>query len=336
MSADGWSNLFITVTKRKTSVKLHSGRKETPRRRNKVRLYSMLATIGLLLVILIGSYVALQPRVEDLPATVPFRHEDWMMFVPSSAQFVAYVNYRACMESTGNYSLFGDDPLLEIYSPSYALYATSIEYEVSVNLPTQGSKETSPTAGIVKIDSQELKDLEKALQSSTILHKTHHGDTTIFDLLVRHKERNPQLVSASLAIAFEHIIFAEGTGSANIIGLILDTTSSESHQLFSLESSRTAVYASGGSSGDYLALFMATFPTQIEGANIMMKTVKSASTSVTTQIALSFDNQGKAEGQYGAVRNLYSGGSAYWVLGPFVVAKFNHEISTLRDEIRGL
>jgi hypothetical protein len=81
---------------------------------------------------------------------------------------------------------------------------------------------------------------------------------------------------------------------------------------------------------------MATFPTQIEGANTMMKTVKSASSSVTTQIALSFDNQGKAEGQYRAVRNLYSGGSDYWVLGPFVVVKFNHEISTLRDEIRGL
>jgi len=336
MSADGWSNLFITVTKRKRPVKPHSGRKETPRHRNKVRLYSMVATIGLLLVILIGSYVAFQPKVEDLPATVPFQHEDWMIFVPSSAQFVAYVNYRACIEATGNYSLFGDYPLLEIYLPPYTLYATSIEYEVSVNLPSQGSKETSPTASIVKIDSQELKDLEKALQSSTILHNTHHGDTTIFDLLVRHKERNPQLVSASLAITHERIIFAEGAGSANIIGLILDTIGSESRQLFSLESSRTAVYASGGSSGDYLALFVATFPTQIEGANVMMKTVKSVSSSVTTQIALSFDNQGKAEGQYRAVRNLYSGGSAYWVLGPFVVAKFNHEISTLRDEIRGL
>jgi hypothetical protein len=336
VSADGWSNLFIIVPKRKAPVKPHSGRKGTPRRRNKVRLYSMLATIGLLLVILIGSYVALQPRVEDLPVTVPFRHEDWMMFVPSSAQFVAYVNYRSCMEATGNYSLFGDDPLLEIYSPSYALYATSIEYEVSVNLPSQGSKETSPTASVIKIGSQELKDLEKALQSSTILHKTNHGDTIIFDLLTRHKERNPQLASASLAITNERIVFAEGTGTANTIGLILDTVGYESRQLFSLESSRTAVYASGGSSGDYLALSVATFPTQIEGANMMMKTVKSASSSVTTQIALSFDSQEKAKGEYGAVRNLYSGGSAYWVLGPFVVAKFNHEISTLRDEIRGL
>jgi hypothetical protein len=96
------------------------------------------------------------------------------------------------------------------------------------------------------------------------------------------------------------------------------------------------VYASGGSSGDYLALFAATFPTQIEGANIMMKTVKSASSSVTTQIALSFGSQDKAKVQYRAVKDLYSGGSDYWVLGPFVVARFNREISTLRNEIRGL
>ena len=336
MSADGWSNLFITVTKRRRSVKPHSGRKERPRQRSKVRLYTMVATIALILVALIGSYIALQPRVEDLPAAVPFQYEDWMMYVPSSAEFVGYINYRACMEATGNYSLFGDDPLLEIYSPPYALYATSIEYEVSVNLPSQGSKETSPTANVIKIGLQDLKDLEKALQSSTILRKTNHGGTVIFDLLARRKDRNPQLVSASLAIARERVIFAEGTGTANTIGLILDTVGYESRQLFSLESSRTAVYASGGSSGDYLAFFVATFPTQIEGANIMMKTVKSTSNSVTTQIALSFDSQNKAEGEYSAVRNLYSGGSDYWVLGPFVVAKFNHEISTLRDEIRGL
>jgi hypothetical protein len=317
-------------------VNSHSGRKEKPRQRNKVRLYSMLATFGLLLVILIGSYVALQPRVADLPATIPFQHGDWMTFVPSSAQFVGYVNYRGCMEATGNYSLFGTDPLLEIYYPPYALYATSIEYEVSVNLPSQGSKETSPTVSIVKINSQELEDLENALQSSTYLRKIRHGDTALFDLLIRHKERNPQLVPASLAIAHERIIFAEGTGAANSVGLILDTIGYESRQLFSLESSRAVAYASGGSSGDYLALFVATFPTQIEGANIMMKTVRSASNLVTTQIALSFDTQNKAKSQYQAVKNLYSGGSDYSVLGPFVVARFNREISTLRNEIRGL
>jgi hypothetical protein len=295
----------------------------------------MVGTIGLLVVILVGSYVALQPRVEDLPATVPFQHEGWMVFIPSSAQFVAYVNYRGCMEATGNYSLFGNDPLLDMYLPSYALYATFIEYEVTVNLPGQ-TKEGSPTVSIVKIDSQELNDLQKALESSTSLRRTHHGDAVIIDVLIRHKELSPPLVSASLAIAHGSIVFAEGTGSTSSVSLILDTADYTSRQLFSLESARTALYASGGSSGDYLAFFMATFPTQIEGANTMMKTVKSASSSVTTQIALSFDNQGKAEGQYRAVRNLYSGGSDYWILGQFVVAKFSHEISSLRDEIRGL
>jgi hypothetical protein len=239
------------------------------------------------------------------------------------------------MEATGNYSLFGTDPLLDMYLPSYALYATFIEYEVSVNLPGQ-TKEGSPTVSIVKIDSQELNDLQKALESSTNLRRTHHGDAVIIDVLIRHKEQSPPLVSASLAITHGFIVFAEGTGSTSSVSLILDTADYTSRQLFSLESARTALYASGGSNGDYLAFFMATFPTQIEGANTMMKTVKSASSSVTTQIALSFDNQGKAEGQYRAVRNLYSGGSDYWILGQFVVAKFSHEISSLRDEIRGL
>jgi hypothetical protein len=328
--------LFITVTSRKTSAKTHSDKRDKHKQHSRVRLYSMLVTIALLLVILIGSYAALQTRVEDLPATVPFQYAEWMVFVPDSAQFVGYVNYRACMDTTGNYSLFGNDPLLEMYLPPFTLYAQSIEYEASVNLPARTAKEASPTVNIIKIALQDLNALQRTLESSTILHRTHHGTSVIYDLLVLHKRQNPQLVPASLAVADEHIVLSEGTGTASSVGTVLDAAASESHRLFSLESARKALYAAGGSSGGYLALFMATFPTQIEGANIMMKTVKSTSTVVTIQMALSFDNQDKARAQYNAVKRLYTGGSDYWILGQFVVAKFDHDISELRQDVRGL
>jgi hypothetical protein len=240
------------------------------------------------------------------------------------------------MDTTGNYSLFGNDPLLEMYLPSFTLYAQSIEYEASVNLPARTAKEASPTVNIIKIAPQDLNALQRTLESSTILHRTHHGTNVVYDVLVLHKGQNPQLVPASVAVAGEHIVLSEGTGTASSVGTALDAAASESHRLFSLESARTALYAAGGSSGDYLALFMATFPTQIEGANMMMKTVKSASTAVTIQMALSFDNQDKARAQYNAVKRLYTGGSDYWILGQFVVAKFDHNISELRQDIRGL
>jgi len=270
-----------------------------------------------------------------LPTTIPFRHENWMAFVPSSAEFVAYVNYRACIETSGNQSLFGVDPLLEIYSLPYVLYPKSIEYEVAVNLPSQGSKEVSPTVGVLKIDSQELSGLQEALQSSTKLRRTTHGGYTIYDLLIRHKERQTQLVSAILTIAHEHIVFAEGAGTSSLVTQILDTADYASNQLFSSESARTALYASGGG-GDYLAFFAAAFPTQIQGASIAMKTVKSASGLVMSQIALSFDSQDKARSQFQAVKNLYTGGSNYWILGQFVVVKFSYQMSDLSQQIRGL
>lgn len=147
----------------------------------------MLATIALLAVILIGSYLTVQPRVEALPPTIPFHREDWMIYVPSSAQFVAYVDYPMCFDASGNYSLFGTNPLIEIYSPPFLVYPKSIQYELAVNMPAQGSQEESPTATVLKIESQELKSLEEALQSSATLRRTTYGSYTIFDLLVRHR-----------------------------------------------------------------------------------------------------------------------------------------------------
>lgn len=295
----------------------------------------MLITITLLLVIVLASYISLQPRVETLPTNVPFHNENWMIFVPSSVQFAAYVEYRACIETTGNQSLFGTDPLFEIYSPPFVVYPYSIEYELALNLPSPGSQQASPTVSILKIDSQELQDLQRTLQSSTDLRRTQHGSYTIFDLLIRHKELQTQLVSATLVIAHAHLLFAEGAGSMSYLIQILDTTDYAPDQLFFSQSARTALYASGGDD-DYLAFFAAAFPTQIEGASVVMKTVTSTPGSVAAQIALSFDNQDKARVQYQAVKNLYAGGSDYWILGQFVVVKFNYQMSELSQQIRGL
>jgi hypothetical protein len=259
-----------------------------------------------------------------------------MAFVPSSAEFVAYVNYRACIETSGNQSLFGVGPLLEIYSPTYLIYPKSIEYEVAITLPSQGSKEVSPTVSVLKIESQELRSFEEALQSSTKLRTTTHGGYTIYDLLVRHKERQTQLVSATLTIAHEDIVFAEGAGTMTLVTHVLDAADNPPSQLFSSEPARTALYASGGAGGDYLAFFAAAFPTQIEGASILTKTVSDASGSVASQIAISFDSQDKARSQYQAVKNLYTGGRDYWILGQFVVVKFSYQLSELDRQIRGL
>jgi hypothetical protein len=122
----------------------------------------------------------------------------------------------------------------------------------------------------------------------------------------------------------------------NLLTVVLDTIDSPPSQLFSSDSARAALYASGGASGSYLAFFAAPFPTQIEGASMLTKTVSSASGMVMSQIALSFDSQDKAKSEYQAVKNLYTGGSDYWILGQFVVAKFSYQMSDLSQQVRGL
>jgi len=92
----------------------------------------------------------------------------------------------------------------------------------------------------------------------------------------------------------------------------------------------------GEADNDYLGLLVATFPTQVERAKTAMKTVRTASQTVTSQIAFSFDSQDQARIRYGSVKELYTGGKDYWILGPFDVVTFEHDISRLGDQVRGL
>ena len=259
-----------------------------------------------------------------------------MSYVPDSAQFVAYVNLRAAYEATGNYSLFGTNSLIEIYSPPFALYPSSVEYELAINLAGQGSEKRLSTVSVVKAEPNELRSLDDALSASSTIHSTMHGQHAIFGLLIHRKELQPSLVSASLAIANGHLLLAQGPSSTETIAQILDAADYEQYQLFSQSSVRTALYASGGADNQYLALFVATFPTQIEGAKIAMKTVSSASGAVSSRIAFSFDSQDQARAHYENVRRLYAGGDDYRILGPFVVVTFRYDIRMRDDQVRGL
>jgi len=316
-----------------------SGRK--PKRgRTKSRrlgLYSMLATVALLGgVIWLGSYYSLQPRVEALPSTIPFSREEWMDFVPDSAQFVAYVNYQAAYEATGNYTLFGTNPLIEIYSPPVGIYPNSVEYEVAINLAGQGGDQGLPSVSVLKLELNEAHSLDSALGSSSSLHRTPHGKHEIYALLIRRKELQTQLVSASVAVRGQHLLFAQGPGSGVWIGQLLDTADYGQNHLFSQSSAQTALYASGGSQNEYLALFVTTFPTQVEGAKIAVKTVSTMSGVVSSRFAFSFDSQDQARAHYEKIRGLYTGGSDYWILGSYVVVTFRSEMAGLSDQIRGL
>jgi hypothetical protein len=117
---------------------------------------------------------------------------------------------------------------------------------------------------------------------------------------------------------------------------VLDTYDYETGQFFSQPSARTALYAAGGADGHHLALFVAAFPTQIEGASIAIKTVRIDSESFTSQFAFSFNSTDQARAHYDSVKRLYTGGKDYWLLGPFVVATFEYDLSKLADQIRGL
>jgi hypothetical protein len=259
-----------------------------------------------------------------------------MKFVPDTAEFVSYVDYAAAFDATANYTLFGTGPSVEIYDPATAISSHSIEYELSISLAGQSPKETVPTVTVLKIGSSELNSLAEALGNSTKIRKMMHGDHTIYSLLIRRRELVTQLVTANVVIAHDHFLLSQGTGSMIPLTQVLDTLDYGANEFFLQQAARTALYASGGADSNYVALFIATFPTQIEGAKIAMKTVKTASETVTSQIAFSFNNEDDARNQYNNVKRLYSGGKDYWILGPFVVVSFDYEISKLSEQVRGL
>jgi len=109
--------------------------------------------------------------------------------------------------------------------------------------------------------------------------------------------------------------------------------------LFDNSTIQKAVYASGITTGPYIALFLGMFSSQLDGSEMIVKSISSGSgpsNTISVTESVLFRDQNTALSRYGEAERIYRDAFSYAVLDSWLVMTYQYSTDQLRTEIRGI
>ena len=315
------------------SKKRNESKKTDPRR---LRTYSFLATFAVIIVIIGASYYQTLPTIEHIPDTFVFNSQEWMPYVPTDAEFVGYINYKQAYFVTGNSSLFGESPLIQLPQLGFSIIPLDITYEVAIQLP---EPKYSGSAILLQVSEGKQASLSQEL-ASVNLTKVHrplsYDGFALYTLLMQEigdKSANP----GYLAIVNHHLLLSndQTTGLQNVQA-ILDQISSGREGLFDDVTVRRSVYATGVTDQTYVALFVGRFPTQLNDTVMATKSVIGNGASIQVSRALLFPSSDIALQRLDQAHKVYRDADSYRILDAFLVVTYSYPPAKIQSEIVGI
>jgi len=298
-----------------------------------LRTYSFLATLAIIGVIVGASYVSSLPKVEHLPDTIQFYAQPWMAYVPAETYYVGYVSYEDAIDASGNSTLFGTGPLLELAQLLFDFYPHDVVYEVDIELPTP---DYSGTVTLLRVSLDQLNGLAVRLSNSTkIPSRNYHGFEIYSLLMSKPGYQKPQL--GYLTIFNGYVLFSDdqSTGKQNV-ERIIDQAPENTPDLFDNEAVRRSVYASGVRDQPYIGLYVGMFPSQLNNTKMIVKSVIQQGNRIAVTRAVLFPNTDSALGQFGEAHRIYRDASSYRILDSWLVIAYQYSMGKLRGELIGI
>jgi len=313
--------------------KRDKARKKNP---SQLRTYSFVITGLVILVLVAGSWYQSLPSVGHIPDGFEFKPQDWMAYVPSDAQYVAYVNYDQAYSITHNSSLYGTQYLFELPQLGFQVLPTDIAYEVEIELP---QSQYSGSATVLKFTTQEHAKLVNDLESvkpASIPQPANYNGYKVYELLMR--KFGDQIANQGfLSVVNEQVIFSNDKSSARQnVQAILDEVSSNATTLFDEVTVKQAVYATRVTDQDYVGLYVAKFATQLNDTKMIVKSVIGDGTSISVSRALLFPTSDIALKRLDQAHKVYRNAASYRILDSWLVVTYNYPLYRLQSELTGV
>jgi len=256
-----------------------------------------------------------------------------MVFVPSDAEYVGYVNYEQAYSVSHNASLFGTDALFELPQLGFQVVPSDIAYEVVIQLP---EPRYSGSASMLELVSGKQAELSNLLSSANVAKIHAYAGYRVFELLtLKLGDKTSSL--GFIAIVNGRVVFSndQNTGLQNVEA-ILDQASSSRNGLFDQATVQRAVYASGVTDQDYVGLFVGMFPTQLNDTQMAVKSVVGKGDSLSVSRALLFPSSDVALQRLDQAHEIYKNASSYRILDSWLVVTYSYPLSRMPAELLGI
>jgi len=311
--------------------RLGSERKDGSQR---LRTFSFVATLGIIAIIIGASYIGSQPKVEHIASDFKFTRQPWMSVVPNGIHFVGYVDFQRVYAASGNATFFGQAGLIDFSQLNYSILPEDVLYEIDIQL-----LDTNTAVTVLRLQQDMQNKLGLLFAEATKAPSWNFGSYLVRQLLVHTPDQEKPLFGY-LSIANDYVLVStdQQTGLQQV-QTVLGQMTYGTPSFFDNLTVQRAAYAAGYTGEPLLGLFLGTFSSQLQGSEMIVKSVTSGSAAtdmILVTRSVLFPNQDAALSQYGEAHRIYSGASGYRIIDSFLVITYQYSTAKLRSEITGI
>jgi hypothetical protein len=212
-----------------------------------------------------------------------------------------------------------------------SIFPQDAAFEVDMQLSTP---QFNATVTLTKIQS--LKPLQTALQNYTKAPISEYQGFTLYTLLMR-KASDQKLQQGFLSLADGYLIVSDDQAAGRqSVERILDQFAFNAPSLFDDASVRRGVYAAGITDQPYIGLAVATFRTQLNDSQMIVKSVVKDQNGILVTRSILFPSSDKALSRFGEAHRVYRDASSYRILDSWLVVSYRYPVEKLRGELTGI
>jgi len=299
-------------------------------------MYSFLATLFIIALIIGVSYYQTLPTVGHIPDSFVFKPQKWMAFVPANAQFVGYINYEQAYSVSGNSSLFGLRVVIAFTQLGFDIIPLDIIYEMGIQLP---EPTYSGSALVVQLSSWKQASLTQLLASANrtkIQRPLSYDGYIVYGLLMQELGDKTAGLGYLAVVNGNVVLSTDKTSALQNVEAVLDQVSSSRSGLFDDPTVQRGIYATGVTGQDCVALFVGRFATQLNDTEMATKSVLGTGGSIQVSRAFLFPSSDVALQRWSQAHTVYRDAEAYSILDSWLVVTYNYPLSRLSVEIIGI
>ncbi|HVP23022.1 MAG TPA: hypothetical protein VMS77_03825 [Conexivisphaerales archaeon] len=305
---------------------------EMPKVKRPKRNYKVIwASFALFSVLLFGASFALPfltgLRTEHIPSGASIAVQPWMSLVPAEAETATFANISNALASGLNAS--SDVPLLHVYQTGQALTFANITYLLNYNVANSNPNQNDTGVVIIKTTQQAYDDLHSALNASSIVGRVNYRTYTIYFVL-NNDSLSKTLLTGRICFLNGLIFYSQSDlNPTSELEAGMDAALDQQTSLFQNRTVQLSVFAVAGSGANYLALNYQGFEGEIKGSDFAAKAVTGSGQSFQAVYAFGFNSTSSASSRAKEVTTVYQGGSDYYLLDNYVVAKMGIDVAGL-------
>ena len=314
-------------------ARYHSQKDDKRGRKERLRGYSFLATLGIIAIVISASYISSLPQVEHIPDKFEFNRQAWMRYVPNPVESVFYTDTDGASAFMGGSNLFGSDALVHFYQLGFSVFSQDISYELDMELPTP---QFNGTVTVMKLHDQQFRALQRAAENETRAPSYPYQSYTVRELLIQRAGED-QLLQSFLSLADPYVVFSyDQTAGRRNVERILDQFALNAPSLFDNITVRTGVYAAGITNQQYVGLQVGMFQTQLNQSRMIVKAIVQDGTGILVTRSILLPSSDVALNQFGEAHRVYRDATSYKILDSWLVVVYRYPVSRLKNEISGI